>query len=235
MSFWKKTFGVAAGGTVLAAWAYVLLRRWQWRWLAEEDEVARSMPLDGEIEDPTYVTNRAITIRAHPEAIWPWIAQMGELPRGGFYSYVTVERLLRMKVSNADRILPEFQNPRIGEAIDRAGTMLVKAVEPNRFLVLGPPPTPEFDATWAMALYPSWDESTRLVSRCRARLPRGWKGRFLFAVLDPGQFLMERKMLLEIKRRVRSSRAHRPAVSMASRRAAGGATRAAVEVRSSFL
>jgi hypothetical protein len=49
---------------------------------------------------------------------------MGERPRGGFYSYVTIERLLRMKVKNADWILPEFQSLTVGGALDRAGTML---------------------------------------------------------------------------------------------------------------
>lgn len=158
------------------------------------------LPFDGQVR-PTSITNRAITIRALPERIWPWIAQMGELPRGGFYSYVTIERLLKMKVVNAGRILPEFQTPAVGEAIDRAGTMIVKAIEPNKILVLGPTPMPDFDATWAIALLPAGDGSTRLLSRCRARLPGGAKGILMSLILDPGQFLMERKMLVEIKRR----------------------------------
>ena len=60
---------------------------------------------------------------------------------------------------------------------------------------------PDFDSTWAIALLPAEDGSTRLLSRCRARLPRGMKGRVMSLILDPGQFLMERKMLLEIKKR----------------------------------
>jgi hypothetical protein len=202
----KRFVGAATVGVGAAAVAaYMgLVRRWHLRWGATDDEVARKMPLDAEVADPTYVTNRAITIRALPEEIWPWLAQMGELPRGGFYSYVAVERLLRMQVENADRVLSEFQDPKVGDALDHAGTMLVKAVEPNSFLILGPPPTPELAVTWAIALYPRWDGSTRLVSRCRARLPRGSKGLFWLALLDPGQFLMERKMLLGIKKRAES-------------------------------
>jgi hypothetical protein len=42
---------------------------------------------------------------------------------------------------------------------------------------------------------------TRLVSRVRARLDRTPKGLFWLLLLDPGQFVMERKMLYEIKRR----------------------------------
>ncbi len=192
---------ILGGGTAAAAVSVLALKTWQRRWNTTREEAGRSLPLDDQVAQPTYVTNRVITVRALPEQIWPWIAQMGELPRGGFYSYVTVERLLKMKVVNADRILSEFQTPEVGEAIDRAGTMIVKAVDPNRVLVLGPPPMPDFDSTWAIALFPADDGSTRLLSRCRARLPRGVKGLLMSLILDPGQFLMERKMLIEIKER----------------------------------
>lgn len=204
---WRGLIGATAvGASAAAVAAYMgLVRRWHLRWGATDDEIAREMPLDAEVPNPTYVTNRAITIRARPEEIWPWIVQMGELPRGGFYSYLAVERLLKMQVENADRILSEFQNVKVGDALDRAGTMLVKAVEPNRYLVLGPPPAPELAVTWAIALSPRQNGSTRLVSRCRARLPRGPKGLFWFSILDPGQFLMERKMLLGIKERAEST------------------------------
>jgi hypothetical protein len=205
---WTKTSGVLlAGGAVVAAYV-AWIRKWHLRWGATDEEIARAMPLDEEVSEPTFVTNRAITIEATPEEIWPWIAQMGELPRGGFYSYLTVERLLKLEVANAERILPEFQDPKVGDALDRAGNMRVKAVVPGRMLVLGPPPTPDLQVTWAMCLYPAGDKATRLVSRCRARLPRNARGILTFLVLDPGQFLMERKMLLEVKRRAES----RPAV-----------------------
>jgi hypothetical protein len=201
---WAYTSGVLLGGcAALAAYA-AWIRKWHLRWGATDEEIARAMPLDEEVSEPTYVTNRAITIEAGPEEIWPWIAQMGELPRGGFYSYLTVERLLRMKVANAEQILPEFQNPNMGDALDRAGRMLVKAVTPGRMLVLGPPPMPDLQVTWAIGLYPAGDKATRLVSRCRARLARDAKGILTFLMLDPGQFLMERKMLLELKRRAES-------------------------------
>jgi hypothetical protein len=196
----RRALGIIAAGAA-GAGSLALLRAWQRRWDAAPEEAVRTMPLDERIPEPTTVTNRAITIRALPEQVWPWLAQMGELPRGGFHSYLTVERLLGMKVENADRILPEFQDPKVGDAFDRAGTMRVQFVEPNRFLVLGPPPSPDLQTTWALALHPASEVATRLVSRCRFWMPRTLRGILWRAILDPGQFLMERKMLLEIKRR----------------------------------
>ena len=195
---------LGAGAGAAAAYA-VLVRRWQLGFGATVEEILRPMPLDDRVERPNHLTNRAITIAAAPETIWPWLAQMGELPRGGFYSYVTVERMLKMKVENADQILPEFQNPKVGDALDRSGGMIVQAIEPNRFIVLGPEPTSDLRVTWALGLYPAGNGSTRLVSRCRAWIRPGFKKLVSLCVLDLGQLLMERKMLMEIRKRVESS------------------------------
>ena len=185
-----------------ASAAYALLRPFHLRWGATDAEIARAMPLDEDVPEPTYVTNRAVTIHARPEHAWPWLAQMGESPRGGYYSHAWIERLMGMRVANANTLLPEFQRVEPGDVIDRTGYMTVKAVEPGRYLVLGPPDEgSDVNSTWALVLYRRGDGATRLVSRVRARLPRGARGLFWLALLDPGQFVMERKMLLEIKRR----------------------------------
>ena len=193
-----------AGASSLAYAA--LVRPWHLRWGATDDEVARPLPGDAIVADPIVVTNRAVTVRARPEEIWPWLAQMGELPRGGFYSYEGVERLLGMKVSNADRILRRYQRLEVGDALDRAGTMCVQAVEPERFVVLGPPEGPDLASTWSINLLPVDGEQTRLVSRVRARIDRWTPGTaLLVAVLDPGQFVMERKWLLEVRKRAEAA------------------------------
>ncbi len=196
----RASAALGAGAAATAAYA-LLVRKWQLGFGATVEEILRPMPLDERVEHPNHLTNRAITIHAAPEAIWPWLAQIGELPRGGFYSYVTVERMLKMKVANADRILPEFQNPRVGEALDRSGGMIVQAIEPNRYIVLGPEPRRDLQVTWALAIFPDGDGATRLVSRCRAWIRPGMKKLFWLPVLDTGQLLMERKMLLEIRKR----------------------------------
>jgi hypothetical protein len=125
---------------------------------------------------------------------------MGELPRGGFYSYEWVERLLGMRVQNAARILPEYQHPHAGHALDRRGNMIVRGIVPGQAIVLGPPPGLWLDTTWSMAVYPAGEGRTRLVSRVRSKVVR-WSpaAACMMAFVDTGQFVMERKMLLEIK------------------------------------
>jgi len=112
-----------------------------------------------------------------------------------------------MRVENAEKVLPEFQQLEVGKSLDRAGNMIVKAFEANRYLALGPPDvaTPKtnfFESTWVLCLYPLGARSTRLVSRVRAYIKNAPKGWLWLALLDPGQFVMERKMLIEIKRRL---------------------------------
>jgi hypothetical protein len=159
------------------------------------------MPGDDLVRDPQYVTNRAVTVQARPDQVWPWVAQMGEWPRGGFYSYVWLERLQGMDVEDEENLLPDFQDPRPGEALDGGGNLIVKAVAPGEYLILGPPPQPGFECSWCLALFPTLDGRTRLVSRVRARARRTLRHAPLRAVIGPGQFLMERKMLLGIRRR----------------------------------
>jgi hypothetical protein len=95
----------------------------------------------------------------------------------------------------------------VGEALDRSGGLIVQGVEPNRYLVLGPAPRPDLGVTWALALYPAGDGTTRLVSRCRAWIRPGIRKLFWFPLLDAGQLVMERKMLLEIRKRAEKAAA----------------------------
>ena len=69
--------------------------------------------IEGSRRDPT----RAITINAPAAAIWPWIAQMGPAPRGGAYTYDWIENLLRLDMHSVDRVLPEYQHPKVGDTL----------------------------------------------------------------------------------------------------------------------
>ena len=197
-----KTWTWIAGTAAAAAGTYLALRPWHQQWGATKEEIASSLPLDEIVENPTYITNRAVTIAAPPDKVWPWLVQMGESPRGGFYTYTWIERLLGLDVSNANVILTQFQDLKPGDAIDHSGNLVVRAIEPNKHLVLGPPVgTPNGDATWAIVLIPQEDGTTRLLSRVRARLAPNARGVFWMALLDPGQFIMERRWLLGVRER----------------------------------
>ncbi|WNG23190.1 SRPBCC family protein [Cystobacter fuscus] len=199
---------VAGGLAAVGAGAFAYLRwvrPWHLRWGATDEELARAMPGDDLVKQPQYVTNRAITLQALPEQIWPWLVQMGE-GGGGYYSYVWVERMLGMRLRNTDRILPEFQQLKVGDPLSVETrdeyAMRVRVLEPGRCLVLGSStPPPWGDATWTIGLYPLDAHSTRLVSRCRCRFKSTWHMLGVLSFLDLGQLLMEREWLLGVKTR----------------------------------
>lgn len=198
--------GPAVSLFLIIAGVYALiLRRWHKKWGASGLEAAQPMPGDEIIEEPSYMTTRAVTIDARPEHVWPWLVQMGE-GRGGFYSYDWIERLMGMRVSGVSEILPEFQQIEAGDIIPAGEEDIpVAAIEKNRHLVLGSAEErPWGSSTWAIALYPA-NGLTRLVSRVRARPKDSRRSRLLYAFLEPGMFAMERKWLLEVKRRAETS------------------------------
>jgi hypothetical protein len=66
----KRGLVLGSGAVGVASYVF-LLRQWQRKWSATGEEIARAMPMDDEVGEPTYVTNRAVTIHASREAIWP--------------------------------------------------------------------------------------------------------------------------------------------------------------------
>ena len=85
-----------------------LLRRWHLRWGASDDELAREMPGDELVRDPSFEATSAITVDAPPCAVWPWLVQIG-FGRAGFYSYDILDNAGR---ASAQAILPAYQHPR---------------------------------------------------------------------------------------------------------------------------
>ena len=111
------TLGGLAVASAAGFAAYVFaIRPWHRRWGATDAEVSGSMPGDDLVEGANFQTTRAIDIDAPLEAVWPWLAQIGQ-GRGGFYSYDLLENLMGLDIHSADRILPEFQDLRVGDVI----------------------------------------------------------------------------------------------------------------------
>jgi len=126
------------GATALSAYLFVI-RPWHLRWGATDAEVERAMLGDDEVKNPMYMSTRAVTIRAKPTDIWPWLVQMG-YKRGGMYTYDWIDQLLGiLDRASTERIISEFQHLEVGDVIPMGSgpSWPVKAIEPNRSLLLG--------------------------------------------------------------------------------------------------
>lgn len=201
----QRLFTRILGGIWLALVAYgVFLRRWHLRWGATPVETQRPIAGDEVIPHPELEATRAVSILAPPEQVWPWLVQMG-YGRGGFYSYDAIDN---SGIPSADRILPELQDLDVGDfmPLDASGAgFIVTEIDPPHSLVLSVPEMALFGATGrvvvAFALEPVGPRATRLVCRLRAEFGRNVRSRLYYAIFEPGDFVMMRKMLLGIKAR----------------------------------
>jgi hypothetical protein len=199
----RRNLAACAGAAaVLGPVSYLLFfRRWCLTWGTSGDEVAAKLPGDELLPGAGLVTTRAITIDAPPEAIWPWLAQMGS-GRGGAYTYDWIENLLGLKMHSAREILPEHQDIKVGDELPLGSggpVMRVEVLDPPRALAIR---TTDQNWVWIFALLQD-RESTRLISRNRIATNVLAPASRLFYLLfmEPGSLVMERKMLLGIKHR----------------------------------
>ena len=173
-----------------------LVRPWQLRWGATDDEVARSLPGDDDVPQPTFNATRAVTIAARPETIWPWLIQIG-MGRAGWYSYDLLDNLGR---PSAEHILPEFQHLAVGDVIpmrpDGKQGQWVRAIEPNHWILWG---DKAGDSTWYWGLEPLDERYTRLLTR--VRMHYRWTSPLLLfnPLVEFADIVMMRKCLLGIK------------------------------------
>ena len=162
------------------------------------DEARRELFGDAFVPSPKLEWTHGITIGARPAEIWPWLVQMG-CERGGWYSY---DGLDNGGVASADRIVRDLQHVRVGHVFPwrprSDDGFVVRAVEPERVLVLG---VPGSSATWALVLEPIDDTTTRLITRVRATYDRLLLGLALKAFWHPIHYAMQRRQLLNVKRR----------------------------------
>lgn len=213
-----KSRAYVAGAAVIggAAAAYILVvRPRQLGWGATGEEVGATLAGDDLIPGPDLVATRAITVHALADQIWPWIAQLGQ-GRGGFYSYDVLENLVGCAIRSADRVVPEWQDVKVGDEVKLApeAGLGVSVVEQGRALVLrggvpmgaAPPP---YDFTWSFALREEPGGTTRLLVRERYAYSRRWAP-LLVEPVAAVSFLMTQRMLRGI--RDRAERGGGPAV-----------------------
>jgi hypothetical protein len=117
------TAGIGIGRTV---------RTWR-TWGIDPLEARKPLAGDDLVPVPSAIETRSITIDAPPEAVWPWLVQMG-FDRGGWYSYDQLD----MRGTSTAKILPEYQAIAVGDIVPTSPTtgFLVREVQPGRALVL---------------------------------------------------------------------------------------------------
>jgi hypothetical protein len=192
--------GVLTGLAVLFVVSLIWLTPWMDRWGATEAEIRTSFPGDELVPEPVSFVNRAITIHASPEQIYPWLVQLGA-GKGGWYSYSWFEtHALRCPLVNADRIHTEWQDLQVGDEVKMCPGEFgpppyqVAQIVPNEAIVLGHQENGQWVNLWQLVLLPQADGSTRLIQRTRTMMAGG-----LWSIIHPGVFIMERGMILGIK------------------------------------
>lgn len=190
---------IILGVLILLVLLAVLLTPWmdKWRTTAEE----RNMPLPGDdlLPNPARISNRAVTIKAAPEKVYPWILQIGA-DKSGMYSYTWLERLVGCKMAKVEEIKPEWQTLNEGDLMKMcAGDFapppyIVARVLPNQAVIFGHKTGEKWEDTWQFVLLPQADGTTRLIARTSTNMTGG-----MWEVIRPITFVMERKMLLTIK------------------------------------
>ncbi len=103
-----------------------------------DDELAAGLPGDAIVPDARVVIDRATTLGAPPERVWPWIVQLGRR-RAGWYFPAWIERAIPRERRGLRHIEPRWQGLAVGDVIPDwggpAATFEVAVLEPPRALV----------------------------------------------------------------------------------------------------
>jgi hypothetical protein len=196
----------ATAALAVAVYAAVAVVIWPLHrtWGSLPVEHALALPGDAPDRNAAFELQHAVTVNAPPEAVWPWLVQLGQ-DRAGFYSYDWLERAFGVKVHNVTEIRPEWQTRKAGDRIratqaDYLGGVLgndlgwtVNEVQPNRAMVL---------RYWgAFVLEPTADGKTRFIIRTKVGDPQipTWAAPLDMMAFELPHFIMERRMMLRIK------------------------------------
>lgn len=173
-------------------------------WGSQPHEFMLALPGDSADRQAGLELQHAVTVNAPPEAVWPWLVQLGQ-DRAGFYSYDWLERAFGADVHNVMELRPEWQERRVGDRVRAvqpgylAGVLghdlgwTVTKIQPGQALVL---------QNWgAFVLRPTEDGRTRFIIRTTVGDPATspWMAAADMLAFELPHFIMERKMMLQIK------------------------------------
>ena len=208
------------GGAALMGVHLILpfLHGYRSSWGATDEELARPWPGDEFVPVPRGGFTHGITIRALASRVWPWVAQIGQ-GKGGFYSYEFLENLAGCEIHNADRLVPEWQDVKVGDLLrlHPAAAVPVELVEPGRCFVMhgvintttgegaagGATPSQDFvNVSWLFYVE-DVPGSSRFISRWRVDYEPGFKNEVMYGRygLEPIAAVMDFKMLKGVKQR----------------------------------
>jgi hypothetical protein len=200
----RKLIDALTGAVLMAACIFLrpLLRPWYAKWGATKSELVQTLPGDDSVTDPGASYTQAISIQASATAIWPWLVQTGQ-GKGGFYSYELLENIVGCQIHNVTRILPEHQDIKIGDGLllhPDMPAIPVAIIEPEKTLVYGGRVDKATANVWIFSLNQQGPE-TRLVTRWMFEYGPGFGKKLGYSwLLEPIAAMMQRKMLLTIKK-----------------------------------
>jgi len=214
--------GIEGAAIMAAAFITPFLNSRRARWGATDEEVNKTLPGDDLVPNSKGGYTHAVTIRASTARVWPWLVQLGQ-GRGGFYSYDLLENIVRCNIHSADRIIPELQNLEVGDRIliyPSGQGYTVDSIAPQRMLVLlervdtqsgktfkltRKMPEKYLNQSWVLFLEKIDRSTTRLISRSRNDWNNSLVNTVVFGIFGPITLVMDRKMLLGIKKRAEAS------------------------------
>ncbi len=177
---------------------FKLLRPWQLRWGATDDEVKCTMPGDDIVQKPHFVATRAVSIKAPPTEVWKWIVQIGS-GRAGFYS---IDFIDNANVPSSRNILPKYQRIEQDYFIpftpDQKKGMWVQDYQEHEYILWW---DRKGNATWGWFLRQTEAGNTRLITRLRTKYDFTFPWIIYYIFYDFGDIIMMSKCMLGIKER----------------------------------
>lgn len=206
----KRKWFISLVGIAAVLLAFAIYANLQVR--ATSAECAEALAGDSLIAHPIGAVNHAITIQRPPRDVWPWLVQMGAT-RAGWYAYDFIDNGGR---HSTEHILPECQEIHVGSIFPALpgvkNVFVVAQFEPERNLVLTwKLPDGRYQTTWAFVLEQPGPGQTRLLVRGRVASGYHPYGLPEWVALPFGRvahFIMQRKQLLDIARRVETFSPH---------------------------
>ena len=139
-----------------------------------DEELAAVLPGDDIVPGARVVMDRATTLPAPPEAVWPWVVQLGK-QRSGWYLPAWLETVVPRARRGIRTVEPRWQGLAVGDVIPDWGgadaTFEVAVLDPPRALVhRSTRPRRHGDPlrlSWAVVLSPRPGGRTRIQLRLR--------------------------------------------------------------------